>query len=428
MSRAENVDKLLPARITLSLAWSETPKSFPAQPAVYALLNADKLPLLLATTADLRHALRRRLSPDLRTTGGAPRIDYRSITREVRYRRVGSAFAANWWYYRCAKAWFPDHYRGMLGWGEAWFIRVNPDENFPRFESTTRPTGGADICWGPLPSRSSGRILIHALEDIFDLCRHYEILRQAPHARACPYKDMGKCPAPCDGSMTMDAYRARIREAVEFLSASNASSERPVATRSEIGTFSRDDGAAAETSSPWRRGIEQAMRAAACRMDFHFAARLQDKLRRFHELEDPVFSHLRCLDQWAYLAFARGRTAHWIEPFLVEADRIEPWPEVAVPDVASACARWATRIGRRAAANRAAGGSVPAQEVVRLLAHHLFRRSETGLYIPVGDDTDAPTLASRLAGWLKKKKKEEVVDRNIYDAAAADREKPGLVL
>jgi hypothetical protein len=428
MSRVENVDIILPVSIALSLASSDPPQSFPAQPAVYALLDASRRPLLLATTADLRHALRRRLSPDSRTTDDAPRIDYRSITREVRYRRVGSAFAANWWYYRSARAWFPDHYRGMLGWRDAWFIHVNPDESFPHFQNGTNPTGGVDLCWGPLPSRSSSQTLIHALEDIFDLCRYYEIFRQAPHARACAYKDMGKCPAPCDGSITVDAYRARIREAVEFLSTSTRRPDRPASTRSEIGTFSRDGGAAAETALPWRRGIEQAMRAAARRMDFHLAAHLQDKLRRFHELEDPAFTHLRCLDQWAYLAIERGRTAHWIEPFLVEADRIEPWPEVAVPDVASACARWATRIARRATVNRAAGRSVPTQEVVRLLAHHLFRRGETGLYIPVGDDTDAPTLASRLAGWLKKRKTAEIVDMNIYNTSTADRQKPGAVL
>ena len=37
-----------------------------------------------------------------------------------------------------------------------------------------------------------------------DLCRKHDILVQAPTGQACVYHEMGRCPAPCDGSMTLE--------------------------------------------------------------------------------------------------------------------------------------------------------------------------------------------------------------------------------
>jgi len=52
--------------------------------------------------------------------------------------------------------------------------------------------------------------LIEIAEDAFDLCRYYNVLVEAPGARACAYKEMGKCPAPCDGSISMEQYRGMV--------------------------------------------------------------------------------------------------------------------------------------------------------------------------------------------------------------------------
>ena len=50
----------------------------------------------------------------------------------------------------------------------------------------------------------------YSVEDAFDLCRYYNVLVEAPHGKACAYKEMGKCPAPCDGSISLEQYRRLV--------------------------------------------------------------------------------------------------------------------------------------------------------------------------------------------------------------------------
>ncbi len=55
--------------------------------------------------------------------------------------------------------------------------------------------------------------------DAFDLCRYPNILKQAPRGVACAYKEMGRCPAPCDGTEALELYRVRVRVAAESVGA-----------------------------------------------------------------------------------------------------------------------------------------------------------------------------------------------------------------
>jgi hypothetical protein len=70
--------------------------------------------------------------------------------------------------------------------------------------------------FGPVADKHAAARFVELIEDLFDLCRYHHILVQAPHGTACVYKEMGKCPAPCDGSESMETYRARLGEGVRF--------------------------------------------------------------------------------------------------------------------------------------------------------------------------------------------------------------------
>ena len=99
----------------------------------------------------------------------------------------------------------------MLGFRLAWFVHVNPDARFPRYTKTKDLTIQTGQLVGPLEDKHAAARLIHLAEDSFDLCRYYHILVEAPRGKACAYKEMGKCPAPCDGSISMDQYRRMIQ-------------------------------------------------------------------------------------------------------------------------------------------------------------------------------------------------------------------------
>src|SRR5205807_1860255 len=99
----------------------------------------------------------------------------------------------------------------------AWFVHVNPDANFPRYTKTIDLTTKTGVLIGPVEDKHAAARLIQLAEDSFDLCRYYNILVESPNARACAYKEMGKCPAPCDGSITMDQYRAMVSASANTL-------------------------------------------------------------------------------------------------------------------------------------------------------------------------------------------------------------------
>jgi excinuclease UvrABC nuclease subunit len=156
----------------------------------------------------LRHSLKRRLQGEEITL--TKRIDYREIVRKIYWRRVDSAFEADWVYLEIARQVFPSSYQGMVGFRPAWFIHVDPEAEFPRYVKTVKLAEKSGTYIGPLEDKHAAARLIEIVEDAFDLCRYYNVLVEAPHGRACAYKEMGKCPAPCDGSISMAQYHRMI--------------------------------------------------------------------------------------------------------------------------------------------------------------------------------------------------------------------------
>src|SRR5439155_19615281 len=59
--------------------------------------------------------------------------------------------------------------------------------------------------------------LVHTMEILFDLCRDYSILTKSPHAGPCPWKQMGKCVGPCDGTIDLSAYRQIVAFSAKVL-------------------------------------------------------------------------------------------------------------------------------------------------------------------------------------------------------------------
>src|SRR5471032_1055208 len=105
--------------------------SVPAKWVVYLFVDADDQPVQLLCVKNLRASLKRRLGGE-ETIGPTRRVNYRDLIRRIHWRRVDSAFEADWLYYEAARQVFPQTYQGMVGFRPAWFIHVNPEANFPR--------------------------------------------------------------------------------------------------------------------------------------------------------------------------------------------------------------------------------------------------------------------------------------------------------
>ncbi|MGC8624027.1 MAG: hypothetical protein ACP5VQ_02020 [Phycisphaerae bacterium] len=363
--------------------------AIPAKPGVYACFAVDGRPIITATTGNLRRALQNRLA-------GPPavsvRINYAEITDTIRYRRVGSAFAASWWYYQIVRVLFPDCYPTMLAWKPAWFLTVAPEMDFPRWKISNALAPASAITIGPLLTYRKASRLVAAIEELFDLCRYYAILRKAPQGQACAYKELRQCPAPCDGSISMADYRRLIFSAADFLA-------------DAIGARKQ-----------WMHHQECTMRAAAAAMDFRGAARRKSKLDQAERLCHDELMAVHNMDKWKYLILQRGKTRRWVAPFIAGPSGMAALPEVKDCTAVAALDAWRT-VGDAETLASSHITKAPLEEIAALVAYHQHRSHDAGLYIPMDGDMEADTIRQSVQTWLAANADYDMLEINSSDLA-----------
>lgn len=338
----------------------------PARGALYLLVTTEageEKPLLLATVGDLRAALKRRLEeppPDLKSR----RIDYAQLCTRLYWRRVDSSFAANVWYARAARSLFPATAAALIPWRTSWWIAVERGIPFPRMRRTSDLRDPDFDYAGPIRDKHAAERLIETVIDLFDLCRYHAILLQSPHGKACAYKEMGKCPAPCDGSVPADWYAGQMCRAWSFLTG--------------------------ETRGTWKQELEAHMRAAAGRLEFETAARLKKQLARAGALEGragDATARVRPLDDFSFLSLQPGKSNTWLEPWVIHGAHIESLPQIQKKTLAAELPAVYERFFTLTRTPlRDSLSDDAAMESIALTAHHLFRgEDDHGLWIPTRD-------------------------------------------
>ncbi len=309
----------------------------PDAPAVCIFESPEQRTLLLATTASARDLARRRLGSlpaDERTS----RANLRAICGRVHAIRVGSSLEADAVYLHQARARLPHLAKIVAERWRAWFVHVDPDAEFPQWTKTNLMIGlvgkrsastsigggtlGPGILLGPLADKDAAGRLIEAIIDCFDLCRYHHLLVRAPHASACAYKEMGRCPAPCDGSEEMQRYRHRTAAASLSICGVSASIDRA--------------------------GL--AMQGAAASGDFVEATKLQKDIARLRTLDTPAFAQVRALHEWRELfvlpGVRKGRAAIVLfdRGVLYRVEEFDPREEGAAAGAARAAEALLARI------------------------------------------------------------------------------------
>lgn len=331
---------------------------FPTGPGVIALEDAAGGTLSLVATANVRRAVASRLEPLDPAAGKTRRIDFAALTSRVWAVSVESAFEADWTYLRQARRRLPQTYQVVLDRWRPWFVHCDPADAHPQFVKTVKPgllprPGGSLL--GPFADKHAAGRYLDMLQDAFDLCRHYHLLVQAPHASACAYKEMGRCPAPCDGSVSMDHYRGQIREAIAFASTPH---------------------------DRWRDDVERRMKQASDSLDFERARQCRNLLDRTRPASRPEFSHVRDLGGFRFLALMRAATFPGVRAFLIRGGDIRFVGDVDSQPSIEQVQRW---LDAAAAAEPAPASDVSdeARENMGLACHHLFhsRRSARGVFM-----------------------------------------------
>jgi excinuclease UvrABC nuclease subunit len=353
-------------------------KQVPAKWAIYLMADAENRPVQLLSVKNLRYSLKRRLGGPL-DAGGAPamskRVDCRELIRHVYWRRVDSAFEADVVYLEAARATFPRTYRGMTGFRPAWFVHVNPHTTYPRYTKTIDPSRHTGIYLGPLEDKHAAQKLVHLAESLFDLCRDYSILTQSPHAGPCAWKQMGKCVGPCDGTISLDAYRELVAHSAAVLS----------------------------DPHDHIREHTRRMQQAAAELRFETAERIKTFIEQLSQLGKGAFRHVRPLRDFTWLSLQRGPREGTAKAFLISPGRIEELADLIVePTKASDL----LRLTLESAAVRAPQIDQSGIEAMGVVASHLFQaRASHGVFLPLAQ-LDEKSLAKAFRDLQKQKVQE----------------------
>jgi hypothetical protein len=310
----------------------------PARWAVATLCDAAGRPIQLVCWKNLRRTLRGRSA---------------ELPRQVRWRAVDSDFEADWVYLHTARRLWPDTWRALVPWLQTWFVHIDPDDPFPRYVKTTQLARAGQTI-GPFPDKHAAARFIELVEDAFDLCRYHHILTQSPHGRACPYKEMGKCPAPCDGSISIEQYHRLI----------------------DISLAGVRDPAALIAEQTAR------MESAAGELRFETAARIKGFVTQISEFGKKAFRHARQLEEFRFLSLQPGPRGGQVKVFLIGNGRIDP--------LVCLLAEPGALVDLISPGFEAAQG-----DVIGLVARHLFApKAGGGEFIPLSELDDVSLRAA----------------------------------
>jgi hypothetical protein len=335
--------------------------SLPTHGGVYLIADADDRPVLLSACEDLRRVVTARLAaptPGQRTR----RTQLAEIAARVYWTPTFSPFHAALRYHAVSRVIHPETYRQSLAFGPAWFLRGDPGEAIPRITVARDLHNDRARFVGPFARRRDAEETLHVLEDLFDLCRKYDILRQAPRGQPCEYLDMGRCPAPCDGRYPMTAYREALGRALGF---------------------------AAGDREPWLDELRNRMRQAAAAQQYEQAASLRQRIdRAASHFNRPECRLVRDFADFRWLVLQRGgpRTRSekrlMVQPFFATPSGVEEGQPVPLADVPTRALDWYERLRPRGTGvspvehgTDAADRSDPVvrTEQVWLVCHYLFK-------------------------------------------------------
>jgi excinuclease UvrABC nuclease subunit len=328
-------------------------KSIPGKWAVYLMADANDQPVQLLCVKNLRYSLERRLGTGEPDAGPSRKVNYRDIIRRIHWRRVDSSFEADAVYLEAAREVFPKTYRGMTGMRPAWFVHVNPETTYPRYVKTIDPTGHAGFYFGPIEDKHAAQKLVHHMENLFDLCRDYSILTQSPRGGPCPWKQMGKCVGPCDGTIDLDAYRELVAFSAKVLA----------------------------DPQDYLRQQKTRMTQAAAELRFETAEKIKGFIEQLSQLGKGTLRHVRPLNEFTYVSLQRGPRAGTAKVFLITPGRIDEVAGIiADPSPAGDVLRQVLTLAH----DRPSDLDDIGAERIGVVAHHLFQpKAKQGVFIPL---------------------------------------------
>jgi hypothetical protein len=332
-------------------------RSAPSTHAVVALVDAQGNCVLCAATGDARAFCEKRRE----------QIEAGSSTVSVYALACGSMFEAELTQIRFTRTVMPKVYRQTIAAWQPWLLSLDLARGTWKACALSDAVASGDgddggVLVGPMPDKSAPVILGELLDDVFDLCRYPSELGKAPSGRACAYQEMGRCPAPCDGSELWPEFLARFAAAAGALTS--------VGQLIEV--------------------IEHRMREAGARCDFERGAHLKELAANLRGRKGQRFMHISHLNNFTRVAVVPTTKGSGSQVYLCRADGLTELGHLPrLPDPAS-CTEIAERVSELRALTKSFTPSPDARGDLAFISHRLFmaRKPEVFLTLDEGSNPD----------------------------------------
>lgn len=360
-------------------------RRLPAKWCVFLLQDLERRPLQLLCAKDLRASVARRLTGE-ESDSPTRRVDYRKIVRHVAWMRVDSTFEQDLRYLQAARDNFPETYQDVLGFRPAWWVHVDTEAKHPRFARVSDFRSGAGRYFGPFPGKGVAERFVRDVEGLFDLCRDHAKLQASP-AGPCQWRQMGSCVGPCDGSVSLDAYRALVAHAADVL----GNVERSIENQK----------------------IRLAHASAA--LEFETAGRIHQYIGDLEKLTDRKCRYVKPLQRFGFLAVLPGPTAASLKLAVARPGGVEFF--ACLRDAHDATDRPALLQLALECLARPPREPLPATaaETISLVTHHLFLPRSDAVWLQA-DELDERTLA-RAVRAVANPKKPPAAEQGRFDPA-----------
>jgi hypothetical protein len=307
---------------TIDTTDQDTPPSvscfFPSTRGVVEFVAHNDSTVLLAATGHIRSFIAQRLNEDGEQSTKA---DLSPITRTVRAYPTGSAFESDWIVLEKARQVDRGLYSKLQEQNRRYLIVLNTGTGFGSWrvvdtlwQPQQQPQGqqnldkvslvineqvneqsdkqinkqineqGDELIVGPFASKKSAVAFGETLDDVFELCRYPKELALAPNGTACAYKEMGRCPAACDGSESMESYLNRLREAAKT---------------------------ASQGIRAWKEQLSKAIATASASLDFETAQITQRQLQQVEDLSTDAGAYAASLHAMSCLCISPSIRKGW---------------------------------------------------------------------------------------------------------------------
>ena len=184
-------------------------------------------------------------------------------------------------------------YNTMLKDGKSYpFLKATVSEAYPRLLFARQMKRDGCKYFGPFTSRDT----IELVNQLFHLRNCHRVLpRDIGKERPCLYHQIGQCPAPCQGHVKKEEYRADFERALKFL----------------LG----------DTKSVLKE-LEEKMQRAAAEMNFEEAATYRDLIQSVRQVTERQKITSEDFEDRDIVAMARGKEDAVVQVFFIRGGKM----------------------------------------------------------------------------------------------------------